>query len=216
MEETLKTNIFLKINVFCKISINAETHEMNPTIIIIRGRKTQDARMHCIPESFCASGKFLRVYTKLTLKSSQLSGKFPDSLESFRTVWKVSGQSGKCPDSLESFRTVWKVSGQFGKIPDSLESFRTVWKNSGQSGKFPDSLEKFRTVWNVSRESGKFPDDLESESESQKALKSEEFSSVIAMASSGKHTATLGSRTGESKREVECGLCRPSKPDETI
>ena len=100
-----------------------------------RGRKTQDARMHCIPESFCASGKFLRVYTKLTLKSSQLSGKFPDSLESFRTVWKVSGQSGKFSDSLESFRTVWKVS----------------------------------------RESGKFPDDLESESESRKALKSEEL-----------------------------------------
>ena len=114
--------------------------EKKPQNVYTRGRKTQDARMHCIPESFCASGKFLRVYTKLTLKSSQLSGKFPDSLESFRTVWKVSGQSGKCPDSLESFRTVWKVSGQFGKIPDSLESFRTVWKNSGQSGKFPDRI----------------------------------------------------------------------------
>ena len=76
-----------------------------------RGRKTQYANRHCIPESFCAPGKFLHVYTKLTLKSSHQSGKFPDSLESFLTVWKVSGQSGKFPDSLESFQIVWKVSG---------------------------------------------------------------------------------------------------------
>ena len=106
-----------------------------------RGRKTQYASMHCIPESFCASGKFLRVYTKLTLKSSQLSGKFPDSLESFRTVWKDSDKSRKFPDSLERFWIVWKVSNKSGKFPDSLESFRIVWKVSGQSGKFPDSLE---------------------------------------------------------------------------
>jgi hypothetical protein len=68
------------------------------------------------------------------------------SLESFRTVWKVSGQSGKFPGSLESFRTVWKVSGLSGKFLDSLESFWTVWKVSGQSGKFPGSLESF-WIW---------------------------------------------------------------------
>ena len=45
--------------------------------------------------------------------------------------------------SLESLRTVWKVSGQSGKFPDSVESFRTVWKVPGQSGKFLDSLERF-------------------------------------------------------------------------
>ena len=68
------------------------------------------------------------------------------SLESFRTVWKVSGQSGKFLGSLESFRTVWKVSGLSGKFLDSLESFWTVRKVSGQSGKFPGSLESF-WIW---------------------------------------------------------------------
>ena len=38
---------------------------------IARGRKTPSACRHCRPESFCASGKFLRVCTKFTLKSSQ-------------------------------------------------------------------------------------------------------------------------------------------------
>ena len=56
--------------------------------------------------------------------------KFPNSLKSFRTVWKVSGQSGKFLDSLENLQTVWKVSGQSGKFTDSLESFQTVWKVS--------------------------------------------------------------------------------------
>ena len=36
---------------------------------------------------------------------------FPNSLESFQTVWKVYRQCGKFPDSLQSFRIVWKVSG---------------------------------------------------------------------------------------------------------
>ena len=32
--------------------------------------KTSSARRHCRPESFCASGKFLRVFTKLHIKCS--------------------------------------------------------------------------------------------------------------------------------------------------
>ena len=32
--------------------------------------KTQYASRYCIPESFCASGKFLRVNKKLAIKSS--------------------------------------------------------------------------------------------------------------------------------------------------
>ena len=44
------------------------------------------------------------------------SRKFPGSLESFQTVWKVFRQSGKFPDSLESFQRVWKVSGQCEKF----------------------------------------------------------------------------------------------------
>ena len=125
----------------------------------------------------------MRVSTKLTLKSSQ----------NIVYVWKVSGQSGKFPDSLESFRTVWKVSGLSGKFPDfwklkHLNKYvakaiyallvnvaKTIYalfdvfvvkkrftKVFGQFGKFPDTLESFRTVWNVSRESGKFLDSLES------------------------------------------------------
>ena len=39
--------------------------------IAYRGRKTPSACRHCRPESFCASGKFLRISTQLTLKSSQ-------------------------------------------------------------------------------------------------------------------------------------------------
>ena len=41
------------------------------------------------------------------------------------------------PDCLESFLTIWKVSGDPGKFPDSLESFLTVWKVSKQCQKFP-------------------------------------------------------------------------------
>ena len=77
------------------------------------------------------------------------SGKILDSLEVFRTVWRI-------------FQTVWKVSLQFGKFPDSVDSFRTVWKVSRQSGQFPDSLESFPPVWTVSGQSGKFPDSLDS------------------------------------------------------
>ena len=91
------------------------------------------------------SGKILRRMTRISLKS----GKFLDSLEVFRTVWRI-------------FQTVWKVSLQFGKFPASLDSFRTVWKVSRQSGQFLDSLESFRPVWTVSGQSGKFPDSLNS------------------------------------------------------
>ena len=119
------------------------------------------------------SGKFLCVSPQITLKSSQNIG-----VESFRTVWKVSGWFGKFPDSLESFRSVWKVSVQSGKFPDSLESFRTVWtvygqftdslKISGKSGKFSDSLESFQTVWKISGQSGKFTDSLKVSRQSEK------------------------------------------------
>ena len=57
----------------------------------------------------------------------------------YLTIWKISGGSGKFPESLESFWTVLRVSS-------SVKSFRTVWKISRHSWKFPDSLESFRTV----------------------------------------------------------------------
>ena len=81
------------------------------------------------------TGKFLRVWkvfarTTLSPKQVKTWHMFLDSLESFLTVWKVSGQSGEYLESLESFRKDWKVSG--------------VWKVFRQSGKFSDRLESFR------------------------------------------------------------------------
>ena len=89
-----------------------------------RGTKTIVASWHCHPESFCASGKFLRVTLEIALGS-------------FQTVWKISGLSrwsGKVPDSLENFQRVWKISGWSRKFP---ESFRLVRIFSRWFRKFP-------------------------------------------------------------------------------
>ena len=139
----------------------------------IRGSKTPSVCRHCRLESFCASVKFLCVSNKLAPKTSKKknkSGKIPDSLERFRTVWKIFRQLKQFPDSLESFQAVEKVSGQSGKFPGSVRSirkvwtfsrqsgnFRTVWKVFGQSRKFPDSEESFQAVKKVSGQSEKFP-----------------------------------------------------------
>ena len=126
-----------------------------------RVRKTHVAWWHCHLESFCASGKFLRVSMKSTIKRHVQKHRFPDGLETFLMVWKVSGWSGKFSDSLESFWMVWKVSRWSGKFPDGLESFWMVWKVSRWTGKFPYDLENFRMVWKVTGWSGNFPDGLE-------------------------------------------------------
>ena len=59
-----------------------------------------------------------------SLESFGIVGKFWDSLESFRTAWKVARQSGK-------FSEIRKVSGQSEKFVDSLKSFEIVWKVLG-------------------------------------------------------------------------------------
>ena len=104
-----------------------------------RVRKTHVAWWHCHLESFCASGKFLRVSRKSTIKRHAQS-------TDFQMVWKVSGWSGKSQDGLESFQMDWKVSIWSGKFPDGLETFRMVWKVSGWCGKFLDGLESFWIV----------------------------------------------------------------------
>ena len=76
------------------------------------------------------SGKFLRVHIVFAHNPWNCTGKFPDGLESFRIVWKVSGWSGKFLDNLESFRIIWQVSLQSGKFWDNLEDFRITWKVS--------------------------------------------------------------------------------------
>ena len=80
-----------------------------------------------------------------------------NNLESFQTVWKLSGNFEKFSESLESFWTIWKIFGRSGKFPDSLKGFWTVWKYAGHSGKFPDGLLSFRRIWKVVGRSGRFP-----------------------------------------------------------
>ena len=63
-------------------------------------------------------------------------GKFPDSLESFRSA-------GKFKDSEESFWTVWKVPTETEKV-------------SGESEKFSDSIKKIRRVQKVFRQNLRF------------------------------------------------------------
>ena len=74
-----------------------------------RGPKTIVASWHCHPESFCASGKFLRVTLEIALGR-------------FRTVSKVSGWSRKFMDDLDIFQIAWKFSRLPGKIPDSVDT----------------------------------------------------------------------------------------------
>ena len=85
-----------------------------------------------------------------------------NNMESFQTVWKLSGNSEKFSESLESFWTIWKDFNQSGKFLDSLECFWTIWKVYNQLGKFPDTLERQRYVitWTQSLEviaTNKFP-----------------------------------------------------------
>ena len=79
------------------------------------------------------SGKFLRVRKVFARNPWNCNWEFPDPLENFQIF---SGLSGKFPDSLESFRIGWIFSGWSGKFPDSLESFWIGWIFSGWSGKF--------------------------------------------------------------------------------
>ena len=80
---------------FCHLSKKMEKSLRR--LPLSRVTKTIVASWQCHAESFCASGKSLRVTLEITLGS-------------FQMVWKVSGWSGKFPDSLESFRIIWKVS----------------------------------------------------------------------------------------------------------
>ena len=85
----------------------------------LRGPKTIVASWHCHLESYCASGKILRVA-------------FEIALGNFQTIWKISGLSRwSRKDSLESCKIVWIFSGWSGKFPDSPDIFQMVQKVSG-------------------------------------------------------------------------------------
>ena len=80
------------------------------------------------PESEKPSRKFLRVWKDFAQNDKIFPGKCPDSLDSFRTVWKVSGQSGKFPESLGFFLDNPEGFNQTEKFLDSLESLWTIGK----------------------------------------------------------------------------------------
>ena len=52
-----------------------------------------------------------------------LSRKFPDCLETFQTVRKLSILSGNFPYCQENFQTIWKLYRPTGNFPLSLETF---------------------------------------------------------------------------------------------
>ena len=104
----------------CVVELNVEIymdHNMSEAEKPRRLVSIANRKVFARPERFCAC---------LQIGPKNKSGKISDSLESFCTVWKISGQSGKFLDSQESFQSVEKVSGLSGKFPDSLESFQTV------------------------------------------------------------------------------------------
>ena len=89
----------------------------------------QGSPKNLVGASTLPTGKFLRVrkvFARIYKIDPKIKSKHCISLESFRTVWKVSKQSGKFPDILESFQIVYN----FYNFPNSVNIFRTVWKVS--------------------------------------------------------------------------------------
>ena len=115
-----------------------------------RGRNTLRAREQCSPESFCSSGKFLRV--------ERIFGQLPHIWESvcliFRNVLKTSGFSDLKKNnyiqySPRTFQIIGKVSRKSWLFPDNSEILQTV-------SNFLDCLETFQNVWKLLRMSGNF------------------------------------------------------------
>ena len=78
-----------------------------------------------------------------------LYGNFPDHLETFQTIRKLSRLLG-------NFEALWKLSTLSRNFPDSPESFKTDRKHSGLSGNIPDYLETLQTVSKPSECKGSF------------------------------------------------------------
>ena len=120
----------------------------------------------CRERGSIAPGKFLRVRKVFALKTLWsiisgtclenhwsfcqvygLSGKFPDCLERFWIVWKVSILSENLLyfldsiEGLDTFQIFWQVTKLTRKFSDYLESFHIVWKEN-----FPGRLESFQFV----------------------------------------------------------------------
>ena len=106
-----------------KPRILIQTYALAQKLILKAQRPKNPGGLVALP-----SGKFLRVTLEIALGSFQPSGKFPDSVNIFR---KLSRLSRKFPLSLESFQIVRIFSGWSGYFPDGPESFRIAWKVSG-------------------------------------------------------------------------------------
>ena len=78
---------------------------------------------------------------------SRQSGIFPDCLEIFQAIQKLSKSSGKYP---EAFQVIRKLSGPSGKYPDYMETFQAIHKLSRPSRKYPDYPETFQAIQKLS------------------------------------------------------------------
>ena len=164
--------------IYSSLANNNSGPSYNSLLAKCRGRNRSRAREHCSPESFCASGKFVRVECNCQYirKTTGLSGNFPDCLEIFQMVLKPSRLSGNyhyknkwsLGTSFDSggFPVVCKLSGNFldcvqtfrklsGNFLDYLQNFQIVCKLSGN---FLDCLQTFRKLSGLS---AKFPDCLQ-------------------------------------------------------
>ena len=89
------------------------------------------------------------------------SGIFPDCLEIFQAIQKLSKPSGKYPEAFQVIRklsTLRKISRLYGNFPGYPEIFQAIHKLSGPSRKNPDYPETFQTIWKSSRLSKDFPE----------------------------------------------------------
>ena len=83
-------------------------------------------------------------YFQTVLKFSRLSRNFPNHLENIRKLSRSSGNfrpSGKYPDYMETFQAIHKLSRPSRKYPDYPETFQTIWKSSRLSKDFPEGPE---------------------------------------------------------------------------
>ena len=111
-------------------------------------------------ESFC---NLDFVWERISLMKLDLVLKFPDTQESFWTLWKVSGYPDKILDLKVSgysgkFLDTGKFMDTLENFLDTLECFLNLLKVFGHTGKFLESVESLPTLWKVYGHSRKFPE----------------------------------------------------------
>ena len=85
----------------------------------------------------------------LMCKKFPESGNFPECLQTFKSVHKLS-------EFLETFQSVQKLSRLYGNFAECPQTFQIVWKLSRESEKIPWCPDTFQRVWKLSRVTNKF------------------------------------------------------------